>query len=178
MTHRPSSALGLDLGHETVRDAERWLSENSAVLGAPPRGAGLVACTHLVHGPHPRVAVSLERWAALPDPLPRSVDSAVETRIAAAHAGRRGGRAVIYPGAEALTGVLPLRDLLTLSAIERVRVLGGDAEPIGSTLVDTRDFVRPEWMSGVLTLVLTPAPAGMLAPFEVPNPTPCCADHA
>jgi hypothetical protein len=69
-------------------------------------------------------------------------------------------------------------DLLARSAIEAVRVIGGTAtSPAPGTLLDTRDFVRPQWIDGVLTLVATPAPAGHLAPFEVPNPTPCCAAH-
>jgi hypothetical protein len=28
------------------------------------------------------------------------------------------------------------------------------------------------------TLVAAPAPGGRIAPFEVPDPTPCCADHS
>jgi hypothetical protein len=67
-------------------------------------------------------------------------------------------------------------DILTRSGIERVVVLGGAAPGI-DTLVDTRDFVRPQWKDGLLTLMATPAPGGHIAPFEVPNPTPCCADH-
>ncbi len=68
--------------------------------------------------------------------------------------------------------------LLDRSAIGAVRVIGGAAViPEPDTLVDTRDFVRPQWMDGVLTLVATPAPGGRIAPFEVPNPTPCCAAH-
>ncbi|MCW2918330.1 MAG: transposase, OrfB family protein [Actinomycetia bacterium] len=54
---------------------------------------------------------------------------------------------------------------------------GGRWAPPSHTPVDTRDFVRPEWRDGVLTLVAMPAVTG-LAPFEVANPTPCCAEHA
>jgi hypothetical protein len=75
-----------------------------------------------------------------------------------------------------LTGTVTVRDLLANSAIERVTVLGGGPAEPGQAVV-TRDFVRPQWMDGVLTLVTTPAAGGRLAPFEVPNPTPCCADH-
>jgi hypothetical protein len=28
-----------------------------------------------------------------------------------------------------------------------------------------------------MTLLAMPAPGGRIAPAEVPNPTPCCADH-
>jgi hypothetical protein len=49
--------------------------------------------------------------------------------------------------------------------------------PDPQTPVETDDFVRPQWVDGVLTLVATPAPGGRIAPFEVADPTPCCADH-
>jgi hypothetical protein len=66
--------------------------------------------------------------------------------------------------------------LLATSAIDRVLVIGGP--PVTpETPVRTRDFVRPEWRDGLLTLIVTPAAGGGVAPFEVPNPTPCCADH-
>ena len=55
--------------------------------------------------------------------------------------------------------------------------LPGRPEADPAQLVDTRDFVRPHWIDGVLTLVTMPAAGDRLAPFEVPNPTPCCADH-
>ena len=55
--------------------------------------------------------------------------------------------------------------------------MAGGEPPPPHTPVDTRDFVRPEWRDGVLTLVAMPAATG-LAPFEVANPTPCCADHS
>jgi hypothetical protein len=84
----------------------------------------------------------------------------------------------VYPGVKALTGILTIADLLAASAIERVRIIGGAAADVPpDTPVDTRDFVRPQWIAGKLTLVATPAPAGRIAPFEVPNPTPCCGNH-
>lgn len=64
-----------------------------------------------------------------------------------------------------------------MSAIGRITVVGGGpAAP--DTLVDTRDFVRPQWRDAVLTLMATPVAGGRIAPFELPHPTPCCADHA
>ncbi len=157
------TVLGLDLGHRDTVAAEHWL----AGLPAVP---GLVACTHLVHGPRPRVVITLAGAdsAHLPGASSPEADGA-----AADHAAGRAGRAVIYPGVRALTGVLTVGELLSLSAIDRVTVLGGP--PVGDdTPVDTRDFVRPQWMDGRLTLVATPAPNNRIAPFEVPNPTPCC----
>ncbi|WP_406387356.1 hypothetical protein [Streptomyces sp. NBC_00887] len=103
------------------------------------------------------------------------------TLAAEEHAQQRGGRAVVYPAAERLTGTVTVADLLTLTAIDQVSVVGtpptGDHELDPAILVLTRDHVRPEWRGGRLTLSLVPAVGGTLAPFEVPNPTPCCADH-
>lgn len=168
------TVLALDLGHATVTDAEHWL----ATLPPVP---GLVACTHLVHGENARVVVTLAAPgpldpATLPPPAQRHAAPADGAALAAArsHAAGTAGRAVLYPGAQLLVGELTVADLLAHSAIERVKVLGGVALPESGTLVDTRSFVRPQWMDGILTLVATAAPNGRIAPFEVPNPTPCC----
>jgi hypothetical protein len=98
---------------------------------------------------------------------------------AAEHTRKDAGRAVRYPGAELLTGTLTVADLLARSAIDHVVMVGAPSGegPDPATPVLTRDHVRPEWRGGALVLPLTPAPGGLLAPFEVPNPTPCCADH-
>ncbi|GAA4713509.1 hypothetical protein [Phytohabitans rumicis] len=157
---------GICLGHETDREAEHWLH----ALGLPP---GVEACTHLVRTPYPQVAISL----ALPDgyepDLPAAGSEAAD-QVAAAHRERRSGRAVLFAGVEALTGTVTVADMLANSAIDRVIVLGGaPADPAREVV--TRDFVRPQWMDGALTLITAPAPAGRLAPFEYPNPTPCCA---
>jgi hypothetical protein len=170
------TVIGLDLGHRTTVAAEHWLA-------AMPPVPGLLACTHLVRGARPRVVITLAAPGGLdtatlpPMPDPGHDDGGEGASLAAAadHAAGRAGRAVIFPGVLALTGTLTLADLLSHSAIERVHVLGGTTpDPAPETLVDTRDFVRPQWMDGRLTLVATPAPAGRIAPFEVPNPTPCC----
>jgi hypothetical protein len=123
------------------------------------------------------VAISLALADAGTD-LPQGEDVLEPAAVAAAaeHEARRSGRAVVYPGVERLVGVLSVAELLAVSAIERVQVLGGSsADP--QTLVETGGHVRPQWMNGVLTLVATPAAGGRIAPFEVPDPTPCCADH-
>ncbi|NUT06493.1 MAG: hypothetical protein HOV76_23745 [Hamadaea sp.] len=161
---------GLDLGHPSVTEAEHWLRETAAGLGL----ADLVACTHLVHGDHPRVAVSLSAGGSWPDP----VDPEVATRVAALHESGQGGRAVVYPGVGALVGTLSVAEVLAVSAIQEVRVLGAPSpQPDPQTLIDTRDFVRPQYADGRLVLMAMPAPGGRIAPFEVPNPTPCCAFH-
>jgi hypothetical protein len=90
---------------------------------------------------------------------------------------RQSGRAVIYPGAAGLTATVTVGAILADSAIDRVTALGSQDEPAEGDLVQTRDHVRPEWRDGLLTLTITPVKPGLYAPFEVPNPTPCCADH-
>lgn len=160
--------VGLSLGHGANREAEHWLY----TLGLP---AGVEACTHLARTPYPHVAVSLALPAAAEADLPAVPPElrAPAGEAAAAHAARRGGRAVLFTGVDSLVDTVTVADLLAQSAIDRVRVLGG-AAPDPAMEIVTRDFVRPEWMDGELTLVVTPAPRGRLAPFEFPNPTPCC----
>jgi hypothetical protein len=168
------SMLGLSLGHRTDREAEHWLREHVQPLGLP----GLVACTHLTQVPYPHVAISMAADTDRPPDLPLTEPGYRDAadRAAAEHTARRSGRAVLFPGAERLTGTLTVGELLAVSAIEQVVQLGGlPVDP--EAPVETRDFVRPQWRDGLLTLVTTPAAGGRLAPFEVPNPTPCCADH-
>lgn len=167
--------IGLDAGHGTITEAEHWLGELLAGVATED----LVACTHLTREPWPHVAVSL----AVPDgqvptglPGVPSPLSEAAARARAEHATGRAGRAAVYPGQERLTGLMSVTDIVATSAIERVVTLGAPT-PEPDTVVDTRDFVRPQWIYGQLTLVTTSAAAGRIAPFEVPNPTPCCANH-
>ncbi|WP_433307965.1 hypothetical protein ACQP2F_07780 [Actinoplanes sp. CA-030573] len=95
---------------------------------------------------------------------------------AAAAAAGRFGRAVIFPGWRDLTGTLTTAEVLELSAIDKVEVLGsGPADP--SARIDTGGFVRPQYRLGELVLTTTPAAGGLLVPFETRDPTPCCANH-
>ncbi|MER5915981.1 hypothetical protein ABT124_37610 [Streptomyces sp. NPDC001982] len=195
------TVIGVDAGTASLREADHLVHDLMARLGLPP---GTFACTHLVRTDERRgTAVSL----ALPDAGPAAevwrriaglempgLGAALgalvygpapaarwAARVATEHAGREGGRAVVFPGAEHLTGTVTVADLLDRTAVERLTVIGAPASPDGpdpATPVLTRDHVRPEWQRGRLTLALVPAAGGALAPFEVPNPTPCCADHA
>jgi hypothetical protein len=160
--------VGAGLGHGANREAEHWIH----TLGLP---AGVEACTHLARTPYPHVVVSLALPPTVEVHLPEVPPElrAPAGEAAAAHAARRGGRAVLFAGVESLTGTVTVAGLLATSAISRVTVLGG-AAPDPDTEILTRDFVRPEWRDGELTLVTSPAPGGRLAPFEFPNPTPCC----
>ncbi|HWS39536.1 MAG TPA: hypothetical protein VN408_43175 [Actinoplanes sp.] len=153
--------LGLSLGHTTLSEADHWIR---ALRPAP-----VLACTHLVAEPFPHVAISLltaESFSTAPEL------AAAATTAAAG----RSGRAVRFPGAERLTGVLTVREILQRSSIGRVEVLGsGPADP--GAVVDTGDFVRPQFRDGELVLTTTPAAGDRLVPFETRHPTPCCADH-
>jgi hypothetical protein len=160
------TVAGYDLGHRGTVEAEHWLTSLlPAAEGSP------VACTHLVHGPDPRVVVTVSGGL----PLAPSTTAAAVAAVAD-HAAGRAGRAVLFPGVRSLTGVMPVATMLAESAIDEVVVLGGPpGEP--DTLIDTRDFVRPQFRAGRLVLIATPAPGGLIAPFEIPDPTPCCANH-
>ncbi|WP_406455852.1 hypothetical protein OH768_21170 [Streptomyces sp. NBC_01622] len=178
--------LGVDAGTTTLREADHLIRDLTTTLALPP---GTVACTHLIRTEARRgTAVSLElpdgasaadAWRHLTESEAPQGDQEAAAQAAAEHTARRSGRAVLFPGAERLTGTIPLSDLLTLSAIDRVIVVGATSgePPALTTPVHTQDHVRPEWRGGELVLALVPAVGNTLAPFEVPNPTPCCADH-
>jgi len=196
------SVLGVDAGTATLREADHLIHDLVERLDLP---GDTIACTHLIRTAERRgTAISF----ALPDPeaaeaafvlLPGATEGmdlgaalgerahgpAVAVRAAvlaaAEHTARQGGRAVVFPGADRLTGTVTVADVLALTSVERVTVLGtpsGGQGPDPVLPLQTRDHVRPEWREGALTLVLVPAAGGTLAPFEVPNPTPCCAMHS
>ncbi|WP_433079779.1 hypothetical protein ACQP1P_41130 [Dactylosporangium sp. CA-052675] len=87
-----------------------------------------------------------------------------------------GARQVVFEGHEGLKGTIAVSAIIAGSAIEKVVILGG-MTAVPEMLVDTRDFVRPIWRDGVLTLVTQFGRGGVLVPFEPPNNRPCCADH-
>ncbi|MDX3075739.1 hypothetical protein ACIP98_14760 [Streptomyces sp. NPDC088354] len=109
-------------------------------------------------------------------PAPLAPAAAQATEEAAA---RTGGRAVVHPGVELLTGSVTVADVLAHTSITGLTVLGSPADerlaPVAEVL--TRDHVRPQWRAALLVLPLVPAAHGRLATFEVPDPTPCRADH-
>ncbi|MFJ5301233.1 hypothetical protein [Streptomyces sp. NPDC088350] len=178
--------IGVDAGTTTLREADHLIRDLTTSLALPP---GTVACTHLIRTDTRRgTAVSLElpdpesaaeAWRHLTESETPQGDQQAAAEAAAEHTARRSGRAVLFPGAEHLTGTIPLSDLLERTAIDRVIVVGATSgeTPAPVTPVHTQDHVRPEWREGHLVLALVPAPGNTLTPFEVPNPTPCCADH-
>lgn len=176
------NVVGIDAGSATVQDAEHLLGRLlEEVLG---RTSAMVACTHFVRGERPHVALSVTGVdsAALADLGlgiafqgrrfgPPELASGAALAAAAHEAGS--GRAVIYPGVCRLVGTRSADEVLRESAIEEIQVMGGGVADV----LHTRDFVRPEYVNGRLVLLTQPARGGGVVPFEVPNPTPCCADH-
>ncbi|MGP3913479.1 hypothetical protein [Nonomuraea sp. 10N515B] len=193
--------LGFDAGSRTLQQAERLLHTVAQALGLPGDAIG---CTHFVPadaaGGDPHVACSLavpqsaaasvavsgsESVAGVPADVSwvpgehRAGPLAAGAALAAAeHEARRGGRVAAYPGRDLLTGTVRVGELLGRSAIERVVVLASPDPPGDDVQVVTADHVRPVWRDGLMTLLAMPAAGGRIAPAEVPNPTPCCADHA
>ncbi|MFE7432716.1 hypothetical protein ACFYVW_22910 [Streptomyces tendae] len=172
----PSAApyvLGVDTDATTLRQADHLLRTLVAELALP---GGVLGCTHLVRDGRPRIALSL---AAEAEPVLRTARDRLTARGYEVRDGAwdETGRAVLYPGAAALTGTLTVAELLARSAIDRVTVLGTPHEPAPDTRLVTRDHVRPHWQGGRLVLAAMPAVGGTLVPFEDPDPTPCCADH-
>jgi hypothetical protein len=155
------AATGVSLGHREVSAADHW------ILALDPAPA--LACTHLVQTPFPHVAISVVAASTYETP------AEFQAGADAARAGKF-GRAVIFPGSSGLTGELTVASLLERTAIDRVEVLGSGVAP-DDAVVDTRDFVRPQFRGDDLVLMTMPAAGGVLVPFETRDPTPCCADH-
>jgi hypothetical protein len=166
-------ALTVDAGVKDLRAADHLIHLLAAELALPESVFG---CTHLVRGDRPRVALSF----TLPsEPLLRTARERLTAGEYEVSPGvpDAAGRAVIYPGVSSLTGTLTIADVLARSAIDRVTVLGGPSRSAPDTRLVTWDHVRPQWQNGELVLTAMPAVGGTLVPFEVPAPTPCCADH-
>ncbi|MDW4908404.1 hypothetical protein RB628_24445 [Streptomyces sp. ADMS] len=166
-------ALWADTEVSALRAADHLLLRLTAELALPE---GAFACTHLVRGDRPRVALSF----TLPsEPLLRTAEERLTTLGYEVTPGAPDtvGRAVVYPGVGSLTGTLTVGELLARSAIDRVTVLGSQGQPPPEQTMRTHDHVRPQWQGGELVLAAMPAVGGTLVPFEVPDPTPCCADH-
>ncbi|MET8224059.1 hypothetical protein [Streptomyces sp. NPDC005301] len=165
--------LTVDAGTGDLRAADHRLR---ALADELTLDEGWFGCTHLVRGDRPRVALSFSAPS-------RSLLSTVRQRLAdrgyevSPGAPDAVGRAVLYPGVARLTGTVTVAEVLSASAIVRVAVLGEPGPPPPDRRLVTRDHVRPEWRGGELVLAAMPAAGGTLVPFEVPDPTPCCADH-
>ena len=178
--------FGVDTGTRTLDEADQLFHDLVDRLRLPARA---VACTHLIRARSAHVAVSLwvpPRFDGLWNELTRFAESeragvasgtgrsgrpelsAAAAEAAVEHVSRKGGRAVVFPGAAELTGTVIVGEVLARSAITRLDVVGGHVEPGEDDLLDTRDHVRPEWRCGELVLAVSPAGPGRFAPFEVP----------
>lgn len=154
----------------------------------------VVACTHVVSGGHLAVSISTpgefdqaalthdvgsaiirpgaaEPEVAGPSQLVRGAYvAAVETALGTA------GRLVAFPGQENARGILTAADLRARCGIDQVEALGGLSVD-DTTLIDTRDYIRPIRRNGRVVLLVQPAAGGVLIPFEVEHQQKCCADH-
>jgi hypothetical protein len=179
--------LGVDSGSRTVAEAEHLLHTVVEALGLP---AETVGCTHFVRTDMPHVACSLTVPPHVDlDALPHGVSASLgesrtgsgadgATLAAKEHESRASGRVVLFPGRDLLVGTMTVGEMLERSVIDQVLVLAQAEAPAGDMTVATNDHVRPVWQNGLMTLLTMPASGGRLMPAEVPNPTPCCVDHA
>ncbi len=182
--------VGLDAGSTSRDQIEHLISRAMAQLSDP-----VMACTHIVQKPSPHWAASIRSAGASPAAaeLSAALDGAAVcvlagggcvAGLAAGHEGAelaatellagRAGRAVVFEGHDRLPDVVAVDELPGLCAIDEIVGLAGT--PVAGRLLHTRGFVRPELVDGRLVLLVRPY-GDDLAPFEVPEPTPCCAAH-
>jgi len=186
--------LGLDGGHVDLVDVE-----HAAITMAETLGCVDEVCTHALSAPAPHYAASLRvpstRWRPeLVDELRGLSGGAVvyeagewalevgeasaragARRAIAAHAAGAGGRAIRFVGQADLRGEVHVAEVLAVSAISDVHVLG--AELVGAAVIESRNYLRPQYLGGALTLVVTPLDDGRLQPFELEHAHQCCDGH-
>lgn len=201
----PTVVAGLSGLHADRDDAEQLLGDVVAAV-REVAGDDVVACTHLVSRPWRHEAVSVEvperaekvLRAAL-FRLPRTIsvvvvgtgraiagfgaaqqlDGAYEAALG--HWDRRQGRAVVFPGLAALAeqavsdGAVKVADVVSSTAIEAIESSHG--RYAGDAVLLTRGFLRPVYRDGRLVVLAGHDDPMRLVPWEVPNPTVCCADH-
>jgi len=191
--------VGLDRGDVDLPHLEHDLLAALAPLGPAP-----TVCTLLVHDglPHHAASASLPdapgavdlaaelgralaafggALVALGGPGEPALELGDEAcRDGARRAARglrdgREGRAVRFPGQAALTGRLPVGEVVARSAV-------AELVPIGTALtadriLDTRDHVRPLLSDGALRLAVVPAAGGVVVPHERLGRHACCGGH-
>jgi hypothetical protein len=192
--------LGLDRGDVDQSHLEEAALRIVAVLGQPAP----VVCTLIVqqgrgHYAASAAVVSPGGVLDLLDPLRRAADTFAGALVALGRSGQptlelgdedrrggareaavalragTGGRAVRFPGQEALVGRVRAADVPRLSAIAALSPIGTVLEP--DTVLETRDFVRPTFAGGVLRLAVVPAAGGTVAPHERQHVHDCGRDH-
>lgn len=181
--------IAVDAGSADAVEAEHLLH------GLLESATGSVlACTHVVQGGHLAVSIRVsgdfdqsalthdvgsaiirpgaaEPLVAGPSQLVRGAYvAAVEAALGTA------GRLVVFPGQEHARGTLTAAELRTHCEIDHLEALGG--LPVDdTTLIDTRNYIRPIRRNGQTVLLLQPAVGGVLIPFELEHQHKCCADH-
>ena len=149
-SHGMTSSVRVVGGWSTTRDAEHGYREVGRAAAVGPAFVGTT------FEPVHRVVVHLaEDVAELPD----------RTRV------------FVFPGHDGLVGTVTVGEVLRTTGIDLVRGLATTFPSVDDRL-DTQEFVRPVVEGGRLVLVVRPGRDAGLVPFEQPNPTPCCADHA
>lgn len=181
--------IAVDAGSADTVEAEHVLRGLLESATGP-----VVAGTHVVPGGHLAISISTsadfdqgalthdigsavirpgaaEPEVAGPSQLIRGAYvAAVETALGTA------GRLVAFPGQENARGTLTAAELRDYCGIDQVEALGGLVVE-DTTLIDTRDFIRPIRRNGRIVLLLQPAAGGVLIPFEAEHQIKCCADH-
>ena len=175
---------------DVVPDAHLLAAVDEALAGSG--AAAEVVCTYTDStAPFPSTGVAVRLSAEPADPaatlvaLSRTLGGPVvrsaectnpgtQLAVAAVQAASAGtaGRCVRFPGQAEVSGKLSTADLVTATAIDELVGVGVAVTP--DHLVDTRDFLRPTWSGGRLTLVVEQAAGGVLKPFEVGSPHECC----
>lgn len=86
------------------------------------------------------------------------------------------GRAVRFPGSDAVPARLTVAQLLATTAVDRVVGIGAVAHP--EDVVDTVDgFLRPLRHPDGVELLVDPAGPGTWRPVETSSPHECCGGH-
>ncbi|BEP13802.1 hypothetical protein acdb102_21130 [Acidothermaceae bacterium B102] len=191
MTSATGVVLAVDTTVTTLAEIEHVLLDLGEQVALPDDA---YLCTHMMRDDRPHYVVSLTSAdEASLDAVRQHLtewDSAVShgepVNGAGIRAGLRmgvrealtrdGGRAVRFPGWDSVRGSLPVGEVLAATPIGRLEVLGGGTAAL-TDILHSRGFVRPLWRSGELVLPVLPSGPGAVAPFEVPNPTPCCGEH-
>jgi len=175
---------------EVVPDAHLLAAVDGALAGS---GASAeVVCTHVDRSAGvPATGVSVRLSAEPADPaatlvaLARTLGGPVvlaedcpapgaRPAVAALREAATGssGRVVRFPGQDAVSGRLPVTELMAATAIDEV--VGVGVTVTSDHVVDTRGFLRPHWSDGRLRLLVEQAAGGVLQPFEIESPHECC----
>lgn len=196
---RPASRvawIGLDAGQENLAGVE-----HAALVLAGSLGGVDEVCTHALQGSVPYYAASLRITSSAGAWEPEFVEElrdlaagalvyesggwAIEVgdvigragarAVIAAHATGTGGRAIRFVGQEQLQGAVRIDEVTSGSAIAEVRVLGGALAE--GAILETNDYLRPQYVAGSLTLIVTPLEDGRVQPFELEHAHQCCDGH-